>query len=152
MPVNEQRVKLLVDALRSDEFPQGHNTLRASDDTYCCLGVACEVARRNGIGIEWHKAPTSSPDCDCDGCQDPTWHFGDSSSSLDPRVSEWYGFEATGSDEASEGDPNIGDLRDTDGAAVIQVSMIFANDSLEWSFDKIADGLVDTYLKKEEVA
>lgn len=39
-------------ALESGEFPQGKGALR-SDRGYCCLGVACEVYRREtGIG-EW---------------------------------------------------------------------------------------------------
>ena len=37
-------------ALRSGEYRQGRRLLRASDGSYCCLGVLCEVAglRRDG--------------------------------------------------------------------------------------------------------
>lgn len=35
--------KLLVEALRSGRFRQGRGALRPTEETYCCLGVACEV-------------------------------------------------------------------------------------------------------------
>jgi hypothetical protein len=54
--VNKERIKLLVDALRSDEFRQGHASLRLDSfdggkPHHCCLGVATEVALRNGLEI-----------------------------------------------------------------------------------------------------
>jgi hypothetical protein len=42
-----------VDALRSDEFKQGKQRLRTSDGGYCCLGVACEIYRRETGQGEW---------------------------------------------------------------------------------------------------
>jgi hypothetical protein len=44
-------------ALRSGEFEQGNNFLK-SGVRYCCLGVACELAERAGVGHAW---PGSSP-------------------------------------------------------------------------------------------
>jgi hypothetical protein len=32
-----------VKALRSGEYKQGHGALRRSNDTWCCLGVLCDV-------------------------------------------------------------------------------------------------------------
>src|SRR5258708_2356684 len=45
MAVNKRRVRAWVKALRSGEYRQGNFMLRPTDDTYCCLGVACEVAQ-----------------------------------------------------------------------------------------------------------
>jgi hypothetical protein len=44
----------LVPALLSGEFAQGHGWLRKTNpdtgaDEWCCLGVTCEVARREGL-------------------------------------------------------------------------------------------------------
>lgn len=38
-----------VAALRSGNYKQGQGRLRRADDTYCCLGVACDVSGRG----EW---------------------------------------------------------------------------------------------------
>lgn len=38
----EVKIKWLA-ALRSGEYKQGTGTLRRSDDTYCCLGVLCDI-------------------------------------------------------------------------------------------------------------
>ncbi len=43
--------KLWVDALRSGEFKQGEGCLK-DDDKFCCLGVLCELYRREE-GCEW---------------------------------------------------------------------------------------------------
>ena len=42
-----------IEALRSGEYKQGHNALRTGSG-YCCLGVACEVYRREHLnGPHW---------------------------------------------------------------------------------------------------
>ncbi len=41
-------------ALRSGEYRQGSYVLREVDDTYCCLGVACDLLAKRGIG-KWGK-------------------------------------------------------------------------------------------------
>lgn len=40
-------------ALRSDEYRQGNGELRTMQDRYCCLGVLCDVAVKQGIA-KWH--------------------------------------------------------------------------------------------------
>lgn len=44
-----------VEALRSGEFEQAQARLR-DDDSYCCLGVACELYRRETGKGRWTKA------------------------------------------------------------------------------------------------
>jgi hypothetical protein len=46
------RVRAWIAALRSGEYVQGTHRLRNNDDTYCCLGVACD---RHDRGL-WHLA------------------------------------------------------------------------------------------------
>ena len=36
-------------ALRSGEYAQGSQRLRRSDDTFCCLGVLCDLAVKAGV-------------------------------------------------------------------------------------------------------
>jgi hypothetical protein len=51
--------KLWIDALLSGEFEQGKHTLQTTDGKYCCLGVLCEVYRRETGRGEWksHASP-----------------------------------------------------------------------------------------------
>jgi hypothetical protein len=39
----QRLVRAWIDALRSGKYEQGRGSLRTNDDTYCCLGVACDV-------------------------------------------------------------------------------------------------------------
>ena len=36
-------------ALRSGEYEQGNGVLRTIDNTYCCLGVLCELAVKANV-------------------------------------------------------------------------------------------------------
>jgi len=50
--MNKRVKKMWIKALRSDEFKQGRDQLkngRGKSATYCCLGVLCEVAKREGV-------------------------------------------------------------------------------------------------------
>lgn len=50
---NKERLRMWVAALRSGEYTQGQEVLHHNDtDTWCCLGVACDVARKNGLTLE----------------------------------------------------------------------------------------------------
>lgn len=48
-----ERAMQLVAALRSGKYKQGVNALH-QDDTFCCLGVACDIA-----GAKWELSLTS---------------------------------------------------------------------------------------------
>lgn len=54
--------KKWVEALRSGDFHQAREMLRSPDNAYCCLGVACELYRRE-VGGEWFESAYEvSPD------------------------------------------------------------------------------------------
>lgn len=93
---NKERVKLLVDALRSGDFRQARNRLRDDDDKMCCLGVACEVARISDAVGYWSNCTFVSNAVSSDH----------STSNLPSGVAEWYGF--------SDIDPDLGRV-DTHG-------------------------------------
>lgn len=45
-------VKAWVAALRSGTYTQGQFKLRRLDNTYCCLGVACDLAVQAGVSLD----------------------------------------------------------------------------------------------------
>jgi len=53
-----ENAKKLIDALRSGKYRQGRGQLKqipinnSQVITHCCLGVACEIAKENGVEIE----------------------------------------------------------------------------------------------------
>jgi hypothetical protein len=122
--INKERVKLLVDTLRSGEYKQTSGALRKQNG-YCCLGVACDIAAKHGVG-EWEPL---------DDEVEPYYRaFVTNHSSVDylpPEVMEWFGF--------SQENPDL-----SLGYSARPASWF--NDAL-FSFDQIADGFEHTYLK-----
>ena len=50
----KERRQLLVDALKSGKYKQDRVRLQ-SDIGYCCLGVACRVAEKQGVNVNLDK-------------------------------------------------------------------------------------------------
>jgi hypothetical protein len=46
--------ELWIDALISGEYEKGTGALR-EDDTFCCLGVLCDLHRKQSVGAKWVK-------------------------------------------------------------------------------------------------
>lgn len=139
MAVNQERVRLLVDALRSGQYQQAKGNL-ANEDGYCCLGVACEVARINGLPLEMEKTPNIR--------QGWEMFYNDENLLLPTEVREWYGFERRDGAAPWES-PNNPTILDIDGRALMAAH---CNDVLEWDFTRIADGFERTYLTEMETA
>lgn len=76
-----------VQALRSGDYEQGRDALRLGGQ-HCCLGVLCDLHRKEGGG-EWiHSAPGNGPD----GCLTYQTFDGDWDYSLLPdAVRRWAG-------------------------------------------------------------
>jgi len=71
--------KKWVDALRSGEYAQGYEILHnEATDTYCCLGVLCDLAIKDGVPV------------DTVSFREITM-FDDSSSVLPKSVQKWAG-------------------------------------------------------------
>lgn len=98
-----------VEALRSGEYRQGRGYLR-NGGGFCCLGVLCDLAAKEGIG-EWVGYP-------------PHFRCGDfSSDRLPPQaVLDWAGL--------TQMNPLISDSRLTASSL---------NDNSRFSFNKIAE-------------
>lgn len=105
--------KRWVEALRSGEYTQGRHTLKTPEDTYCCLGVLCEIAKEDGVGY-WDDFGNFVVD-----------ESDFSSGTLPVGVAEWAG---TGGNL----DPRV----EYGGGSYCLSSL---NDSVELPFDRIAD-------------
>lgn len=102
--MNENAAKLVA-TLRSGEFEQASGALRRDGDRYCCLGVACELYRRETGEGSWSKTAAR-------------WEFkgveeGVSTTYLPRIVRDWLGFYSTrglyGHGEALASDNDHGD-------------------------------------------
>jgi hypothetical protein len=136
--VNRERVQLLVDALRSGRFEQGVGQLVNKDGEYCCLGVACVVARENGLALE---TGTDDEDVVAFGLgpvDSPEWIEDSDFAHLPRSAMEWYGFDDT-----------CPDLDDGTGGRF--KSAVELNDQLGYNFNRIADAFERTFLRDEIV-
>lgn len=136
MTINKDRLRLGLEALRSGEYRQARSTLVAVDDNgdrrFCCLGVMCDVALKNGIeNLE-----------ECDRVYDVGYRDvregGEAwaeYSVLPKLVREWYGFDRTV--------PMV--MVDEDYR-----ELTYLNDAQGWDFEKIADAIEATYLTEEK--
>lgn len=125
MVVNNDRVRLLVDALRSGEYKQGEGSLRRNlegNPKFCCLGVACDIAKKNGLEIKI----LGDEEDDNDVFYDEEGEF------LPDSVRDWYGFV--------DMDPIV----DTELHGKILATE--ANDTYELDFPAIAKAFEDEYL------
>lgn len=131
------RVAKLVHALRTTKKQQGRSRLarylNSRKREYCCLGIACEVAIKDGLKLKHNKETIAF----YGGKTETVTTYGDdydSSYSLLPgNVVEYYGFNSS--------DPR---LVTADGDAS---SATFLNDDLRYNFEKIADAFERTYLR-----
>jgi|SRR5688572_3458264 len=89
MELQDQRRRALVSALKSGKYSQTTGTLRrgASKDKggFCCLGVACEVAIRDGLNLSCSRQPLGNYTYGRD-------EGSPSTVSLPSTARAWYGF------------------------------------------------------------
>lgn len=145
--VDESRVKLWIEALRSGEFEQANGYLETvlnPDDPEdqqvkgnCCLGVAQHVALRNG----WVPAV---------GVAELDW----GAAAMDLSAGKWFGFADHGPFN-SGADPYLGEFSnpadECGGTAVTSVYCVEANDDLNWTFSQIAYALEARYITPEDI-
>lgn len=120
-PTTRQKIARLrrwAKALRSGRFKQGSfNLYNPNDNTYCCLGVACKITRLGDFKKNMYRISRRSR----------------SSTFLPTEVCNYYGIDRYGEEV----------VRHNGEAA----SLVYANDSLVWSFKKIARQ-IDTYANR----
>lgn len=126
MSLNKENVRKLVEALRSGKYKQTTNYLTKianGEQSHCCLGVACLVAKENGVFV------------DVQVVGDDAWQtvkYNGDGLLLPGGVVQWYGFTST-----------TPDIKAPNGAVS---PATIANDDLGWDFNQIADGFERMYL------
>lgn len=118
--INADRLRTAIAALRSGQYPQGKSRLRNAHG-YCCLGVLTDVAIKHG-GMD--LAAQVHQDVRAKG-----WNSWYDLGSLSPVVQQWYGLTTP--------DPL---LPIASGRLAQNTRASSCNDSLNLSFDQIADG------------
>lgn len=94
MSLNVEAMTELIAELRSGNWKPGRSKLRTpgdlpENDTFCCLGVACEIAIRHGVIPAPERGRTSYDDDDARYVDAP-----DQRSAVLPKtVWEWFGFD-----------------------------------------------------------
>lgn len=145
--INKGRIGLLVAALRSGLYEQGRQRLHlishdeetgTDKHTWCCLGVAADVARRFGLEFSTELRNLTWED----GLQCEL--MGDTSVFMPPSVQQWYGIE--------HDNPR---LKLEDGRLILAAAM---NDNgwadengviHEATFEDVADAFERAYLKED---
>lgn len=118
--VNRERVRLWVDALRSGRFEQAEGGLRQGKQ-FCCLGVACEVAREEGLDLHVQHEGGNG------------WSYNGEVSTLPIEVVDWLGMRSANPWISIDPGGN-------------RIAATVANDMKHWTFAEIADGLENMYL------
>ena len=144
--VKAERMKLWTAALRSGEYEQAKGYLK-SDDGYCCLGVACEVAVKNGLDIE--TDPESGYKSKTSFSKEDYWE----NSCLPREVMEWYGLDKTNPTVVyevteDEVDEETGEVFEGDE---LSTELSELNDSFGYDFNQLADLIDDQLAPKVEV-
>lgn len=138
--INSDRIRLLVERLRSGTDIQGYNRMEyriGEEIRRCGLGVTCRVAMDNGLLVPTITTPNVA---------NATTVFGSQTTRLPLSVMSWYGFK--------EANPWCGRANDNPVLNKYSllahprpmVDMMNANDVFRWSFPKMADKLEETYL------
>lgn len=142
MPVNVERVQLLVDALRSDRFKQGYGALEKTQSRLnaetglwedvvvdCCLGVACRIAMENEVPMSTYTNSNGGV------------VFGDATGTLPNEVMEFFGFPVP--------DPllrRVSPFADESCPMFAESTAVTMNDNYKDSFAVIADAFERTYV------
>jgi len=147
--VREEVKTLWLDALRSGKYRQTRNTLRRGD-SFCCLGVLCDVAVKSGLDLNISSTPQNGLDLD----DDVFYSYDHESGTLPLRVQEWAGLDAANPTLRSiYYDDDTADFQPTELAPDPQhedvilghPSLAELNDIYELSFEQIAE-IVEKYL------
>ena len=106
-----------VAALRSGKYQQGRGVLRTPEDSFCSLGVLCDLAAQVGVG-QWADFGYSTATDFCEG-------------SLPEEVRVWAGL--------TDRNPQVGTHLPKENIFRPDVGLLALNDIHHFSFERIAD-------------
>lgn len=143
-----------IPALLSGEYKQGRSRLRGTDDTYCCLGVACDIVIKEGLvpDIKWTNETFMFSYVA--GTEDDIAEGEAQESYLPEEVAQYIGINGSGSfekvvNEISDQLDNIETYANNfhsmiyliDQEQAIDASLVALNDEAGYDFEKIANVL-----------
>lgn len=125
--------KLWVDALRSGDYKQVEGALR-KDDQFCCLGVLCDVAVKNGVDL---KVETKDIGW---GPHDVIYKYGEeqNSDSLPDEVMAWAELDSA-DPEVAIPNPYPEDYEEGVDPEDYEAALSATNDDYGYDFARIAD-------------
>lgn len=136
---------LWLEALRSGEYKQGVGVLHnETEDTYCCLGVLCDVAIKQGVNVE---TTTLERHGGLDDEREVTAYGDEAEYQILPTaVKAWAGMtDSNPSVRIEPSDPDYPDADDLDADGKVEASLAELNDGdasyidHRFSFAEIAD-------------
>ena len=129
--MNEDVKALWLTALRSGEYQQTTGTLQNSEG-FCCLGVLCDLAVKQGVEVSVTKAEYTS-----------AYIYGGCMSTLPRSVREWAGMDDSGSlvDVIEVAEYEHDEEVDVEYA----YSLIDLNDGAGYNFSQIADVIEEQF-------
>lgn len=125
--------KKWVKALRSGKYKQTTGAL-CEDGKYCCLGVLCEVAIKDGVKIKREELTDGGGDV-------YQVLFGGSTGTLPDRVAKYAGMSK---DKTVETAP----FEEVD--ASLEDQLVTLNDTEKYSFKKIATFIEKNFIKSKQ--
>jgi hypothetical protein len=113
---NKANLRRWVRALRSGAYEQGKSRMRSSNNKYCCLGVALDLALANGVR-----------------CSDPDWG---QTSILPAEVNNWFGVKDLNGDikKASSGYGTSPAILNDGGTSFVDIA-----DRIEFTYNLLED-------------
>lgn len=93
--------KRWLEALRSGEYKQGRNYLKATDkngvDRFCCLGVLCDLYVKDHVTKHW-EVDVLETDSEKDGSRRIVYGLNNNHVDLPDRVMKWAGLKDSNPD------------------------------------------------------
>lgn len=105
-----------IELLRSGTLEQGRGQLRSSSDQFCCLGVLCEVAVKEGV-----IPPPIPPETDPGALFDDDWEYADETGILPEAVAVWAGLSPRHT-SAEDSQSRLIAMNDTKGSSFAEIA------------------------------
>lgn len=81
------RQQKLVDTLRSGKYEQGRGMLQSGTNKFCCLGVACDLAAKDGVNVGYQVGRLIGVTLSQQAPVKEYYGFADSTGGYDPECS-----------------------------------------------------------------
>jgi len=138
--MNKGLVRQWVEALRSGKYKQGRKALRNIDDSYCCLGVLCDISK-NTLDLTWEHDSN-------DVCESEIYTMEKNGGVLPDSVWEYLGKDVNYKVNISTTNSKIPkSVIDSFIQPLSHIYLVTLNDQYQLSFEQIADIIEEEFLK-----